>query len=234
MSGLAGDDCLGVRAEALDGRADAAPSRSAAAHLAACAPCRAALAARTRVANALSALARRPVPAELDTRVHARPWLEPEAESAAEQRLDSSAEPLAELFGRLQRQRAPLVLDQLVREEIADPARARARRFAGDLERLSAPAALNLAAVVHGPGRARRPLLRFAAAAAVAGLLFSVWLAQRENLQPAPAARYRFQVVRATEVAQLDPMARGLVDGLTGGMLSAARERQPDPRGVPR
>lgn len=232
MSAFAADDCLGVRAEALDGRPDAAPSPVAAAHLASCAACRAAVTARTRVARALGALARQPAPVELDARVRAFARGAGALEPLADERLDSSAEPLAELFARLPRQRAPQVLDRLVREEIADPARARARRFAGDLERLSAPAELGLVAQPRTAARGPRPFLRFAAAAAVAGLSLSGWLAWRASQAPAP--RYRFQVVHATEVAQLDPLARGLVDGLTGGMLSAARERQIDPRGVPR
>jgi len=234
VSALPGDDCLGVRAEALDGRADAVPSAAAAAHLAACVPCRAALEKRARLARALGSLARLPAPPRLDALVRARADAARASAPSSDDSADSSTEPLAELFARLPRQRAPLVLDQLVREEIADPALARARRFAGDLERLGAPAQLRLATPPVAPPRARRPLLRFAAAAAVAGVALSGWLAWRTSTEPAPAPRYRFQVVRATEVAQLDPLARGLVDGLTGGMLSAARERQGDPRGVPR
>ena len=133
---------------------------------------------------------------------------------------------------------APDVLDRLVAEELADPAKSMSRRFAGRLARLRAPATLErrVEAELRGMGprpssrdasAASRPSLRlgpFAAAAGLAALLFAgraLWTPAEREAPP----KLSFEVQRASSLGELNPAARGWVGGIAGGLLEAGGGR---------
>jgi hypothetical protein len=158
----------------------------------------------------LSALPRHAVPDELELRV------------ATEV---TSAPRCTALLGTLARISAPDVLDRLVAEELADPATARAARFAGSLRRASAPQELSLRvhrglAPLEPRPRSRRLGLATAGLLTAAAVLF--WMAPRPSVRAVGDDVYPFRVVRASSLADLDPLARALVDGLTGGAVEIA------------
>lgn len=109
---------------------------------------------------------------------------------------------------------APAVLERLVNEELARPEQHRVERFPGNLARLSAPEELEEKLTTSVRRRAflrllRGPLVALTAAAVV------LWIALQDT---SPAKRaYRFEVVHATSLDGLDPLARGLAESLTGG-----------------
>ena len=151
-----------------------------------------------RLARALARvreLGRRPPPREL--------------ELAVEQRADELA------HGR----RAPGVLDRLVEEELADPAKARSRRFVGSLERFAAPAALaerlSASSSTAFPTPRRRSVAWGALAAATLALL--TWAVALRG----GAGEPRLCVERSHSMQFLDPMARGWIDTVSGGILAA-------------
>jgi hypothetical protein len=154
-----------------------------------------------RLERVLASLVRRGAPAELDGRVAALFGAEARGrESAAALRtMDVMA--------------APPVLERLLAEELADPARQRSERFPGSLERLPAPAELErrLRTSVRRTTVARlvlAPLVALSAAGVV------VWLALTGD-EPRPHP-YRFEVVHATTLDGLDPLARSLAGSLGG------------------
>lgn len=161
-----------------------------------------------RLSRALESLVRRGAPALLDERVAA--WIG-RAEDAKDP--ERSAQRAGALRA-LDVQRAPAVLDRLLREELEAPERQRVERFSGSLARLEAPQALaeRLAASVR-----RRALVRLVVgpltALAAAGLV--VWFTLRGAAE-LPA--YRFEVIHATTLEDLDPTARVLVESLGGGV----------------
>lgn len=127
----------------------------------------------------------------------------------------------------VERSTAPDVLDRLVSEDLRDPAKAIARRFAGRLERLRAPAELRrrVERVFGARVTARMPrlprFLQLAAAVllvAVGGGLFL--------MRPKPERRYSFEVRHASAQASVDPMIRGMLNGLSGGLLDATQGGQ--------
>lgn len=162
-----------------------------------------------RLERALGSLARLAAPGALDAAVAAGlGGREPVGDAQRGERSAGALRALAIVP-------APAVLDRLVSEELAKPELQRAERFPGNLERLAAPEELR--EKLHGSVRRkaavrllRGPLVALAAAALV------VWVALRED-RPAPRS-YRFQVVHATTLDGLDPMARALAEGLTGGV----------------
>lgn len=210
------------------------------AHAEQCADCRAWVAASERRILALNSLARLSAPEGLEARVarelagdrsrRLERALRSFVRRAAPSALDAAAaglfrgsesvgdaargERAAQALRALDFVPAPAVLDRLVAEELLKPELQRAERFPGQLERLAAPEELE--EKLHGSVRrkaavrlVRGPLLALAAAALV------VWVALQENRTQTRA--YRFQVVHATSLEDLDPMARSLVESLTGG-----------------
>jgi len=162
-----------------------------------------------RLERAVGSLARLPAPGALDALIQER--LAGRAPVGDAERGERSAQVLRTLDVLS----APAVLERLVAEELAQPARQTAERFPGNLERLSAPDAL--AQALHARARreafvrlARGPFAVLVAAALV------VWLALRFE-EPTPRA-YRFEVVRADSLEGLDPLARALAESLTGGV----------------
>ena len=214
--------------ETWSGEAHGAP------HVEACESCRAWLRAVLAHGEALSALAPVPAPPELGERVRAeleegaegrvrRALLELTPLTAPEEltaRLELESEEhwqrLARTLGTLDWLAAPAVLDRLVSEELEDAPAHRSRRFC-DLERLDAPHDLERR-VERGLTRQQRRwrmLAGSAATAAAAALL--LWGGLR-GAETGAERDYPFEVVRTGDLAGLDPIARALGGGLSGGL----------------
>src|SRR5262245_46248075 len=161
-----------------------------------------------RLPRVLNSMVRRGAPAVLDLRV--RDALGASAPRGDEQHGSRKAQVLRTLDARP----APGVLERLLREELEAPERQRVERFSGTLERLRAPAALaeRIGSVVRRRALGRLVIGPLATLAAT-GLV--IWVAVRTR-EPEPH-RYRFEVVQATSLEGLDPMARMLAESLGGG-----------------
>lgn len=206
-------------------------SRETRAHLDSCADC-AAFAARSGLQRrALTSLPRRAAPQELDGRVVAACHAGYRQARAVAQIADLARWSVPGELDRkvLERERldrpaTPEVLDRLVSEDLRDPSKAIARRFAGRLARLAAPPELRrrveraLGANGHGQPRRVSRALQLAAAIMVVGLGGGLlWM--RGKSEP----RYSFEVVRVSASASTDPVLRGMLSGLSGGLLDAPR-----------
>ena len=237
--------CSRVRQSLIGTLPDSAAGHDA--HLDRCAACRLWW---SRQVLWIGSLGRRlEVPAELDARIALviQPESRRERALAAVQALEplrapaqlearvqqDLGTPVTLALGRLEARRAPDVLERLVTEELADPAAASVRRHTGGLARLDAPVELKRATerlsarprISRRPGIWRHPVLTGVALAAAALL---IWVASPANPfegRGRPERTWSFDVVRATPANGLDPLGVGLVDGLAGGALSAARER---------
>jgi hypothetical protein len=216
------EPCAAFRPELLEHGAGGPASGELSGHLAACADCRADLARTVRQVAALRALEHVRAPFELDglsvaaTQAGARQ----ERAALALRALGRTSAP-ADLELRLTGRAAPAVLDRLVEEELADIERARVRRWLGRLPRLGAPAELRQR-VASGQRRAR-PLVPLGAALVTLALVGGA-LALVEILRPpavGPERGPRLVVERVRSPADLDPMARSLLGGLTGGLSDA-------------
>lgn len=207
-------------------------SRDTRAHLDSCAVCAAFAERASLVRRGFGELTRLGVPAELDGRVvaafhggyrqaravsqvaHLARWNVPGE-------LDRKVlEPRA-----LERTKTPDVLDRLVSEDLRDPSKAIARRFAGRLARLTAPPELRRRVErVFGPRdvtRARRAprILQLAAAVLIVALGGGVLWMRGKSERP----RYSFEVRRESVQASTDPLLRGMLSGLSGGLIDAAQ-----------
>jgi hypothetical protein len=151
-----------------------------------------------RAAKALSALSRRPVPSELE--VVALDDDRPGDDSI--------------------RAKAPAVLDRLVDQDLRDHAAAISKRFAGRLDRRAAPAALRERVAgadwTFLPRRRIRWVLPLAAGVALLVLLGVRFLGGDTQAEEATDG---FQVVYESSLDSMDPMARVLLTGLTGGVV---------------
>ncbi|MFT5284448.1 MAG: hypothetical protein ACI8TQ_000604 [Planctomycetota bacterium] len=133
---------------------------------------------------------------------------------------------------------APPVLARLVAEELAEPARHRVERFAGDLERPVVPTALDDAVpvalgeltfrVTKRTSRSSELVRRMMGpiVAMAAGVM--LWTSLDSSFAPKahePAApQYRFNVVRATSIDQLSPLTQSFLQGMTRGALPSSTE----------
>ena len=215
-------------------------------HLADCAPCRAWIDGMRARLRMVVDLERTEAPRELDGRVVAALEAGHRQTRAAEAvRLLSRSVPPNELERAVElsrgleavqedlgRHRAPSILDRLVEEELADPVQARAHRHLGGLEQMRAPDELDARVEASlrpsdadGPVGARtartRPrarVLGFLGSLAAALLVW--WILPGTGNEPRER-ELSFSVRRLEAGAQLDPMARGLIDAVSGGMLSA-------------
>jgi len=212
---------------------EAAPERPAAesalgAHLADCASCLQAFEGMCRTRAALVRLAPVPAPAALDGLVvaatqagqrqervlaHLRTALRHEAPARLESRLGVVG---SALIGEAARVSAPAVLERLVEEELRDPQHALTRRYVSRLQRLDSPDSLRgrvqqvLGSPRHSAGR--RALLAGAALAILCAAMWGWWSLERAQTRP------RFQVVCVEDVRELDPFARAMLSGVTGGL----------------
>ncbi len=215
-------------------------SRDMREHLDSCAAC-AAFAVRVGShQRALGALPRRDVPVELDGRVVAACHAGYRQARAVAHIADLARWNVPGELDRkvlepraLDRASAPDVLDRLVSEDLRDPSKAIARRFAGRLARLAAPPELRRrieralagrdaerASGTSDSSMTRRPqrVLQLAAAVLVVVLGGGVFL-MRGKSEP----RYSFEVRRVSLDASTDPLLRGMLSGLSGGLLDAQR-----------
>ncbi len=118
--------------------------------------------------------------------------------------------------------RAPLVLERLVAEEVDDPARTRTRRAMELLDRRAAPGALDrrIARLLRPLARWQRMPRPLVGAAAALLVLLVLPVLRRDRGEPAsPTHAYSFRVVRGGSIRDLDPQARRLLEGVTGGAL---------------
>ncbi|MEM7305205.1 MAG: hypothetical protein AAF682_00975 [Planctomycetota bacterium] len=161
---------------------------------------------------AFSQLGQLKAPDELDERVF------PLASGAASISSEQPEPRWMDALEDLPQLQAPAVLDRLVDEELRQVAQARARRFAGGLERQAAPTALERRLFPldeRRPHALRRPrLLSYAAAAAAA---LTVWVGL--NLSgdaggPAegPLAVQRSFAVHSGLPAKMHPLAASMAD----------------------
>ncbi|MDP6520297.1 MAG: hypothetical protein QF599_12880 [Planctomycetota bacterium] len=233
------------------GQIDPAGAGAAQEHLASCAACAAALNRWSAQAKALEGLSRSSAPDELDVLVARALAPEGRAERlgravaslerrAAHDDLEAVVLGGGDLPQRESALRAPTVLDRLVGEELANPLATQARRAVGRLPRLRAPAELEVlverelaapaASSSSDTGRGRllrmRPRqwtgtgTRMGMGVAAALIL---WFAGQGHGPTAPIDNddYGFEIRRMDDLAGLDPQARNLLDGLTGGLLTA-------------
>lgn len=222
------------------------------AHLAGCAACQRALRAWPLAARALGELPRHSAPRELDSAVVAAIQAGARTDRAvrALERLARLTPPeqLAEALENpasgeardeaapMSRASAPRVLDRLVSEELSDPAKARVRRHVGGLRRLSAPAQLTTLVEQRTRNeRARsaaaaalrvevRRRLRLALGAAAAFALVAIALLVERPERPNEPKQRPFRVERASSLASLSPMTRGMLDNLSSGLTQAQRD----------
>jgi hypothetical protein len=201
------------------------------AHLDSCAACATFAVRAARLQRAFSDLSRHGVPAELDGRVVAACHAGHRQARAASHVAHLSRWNVPGELDRkvlesrvLDRSTAPDVLDRLVSEDLRDPSKAIARRFAGRLARLAAPPELRRRVErVFGARDATRTrraprVLQLAVAVFVVvlggGLLWMRGKSER---------RYSFEVRRESVHASADPLLRGMLDGLSGGLLDTAQ-----------
>lgn len=211
------------------------------AHLAGCSACAEFAQRHERLQRALSTLDRLRAPDELPGRVVAASNAGYRQERAASAlgaigRLEPPTELERKVLGEEQldeqgRLRAPRVLERLVHEELHDPSKALSRRFARRLRRLEAPAELErrVAAELARPAGVNEPERRLAWRVGIASALLvfvfaiSVWLETRTTTQHEPEIVFRIEHVRSA--AELDPAARELIGGLSGGVGAWSAER---------
>ena len=179
-----------------------------------------------RIERALFAMAPVPAPAKLDRLVAASFERDRQSEAPSETENagdgitaptnsdDDSQRASVGVVRALDYTTVPPVLERLLEEELADPDGHLAQRFVGNLERQDAPDELE-ARVARTLGR---PVFgRFVALATLAAASLVLWLVLRPSEEP---TRRKLHVVRADSLAQLDPVARGLIEALGGGARS--------------
>lgn len=204
----------------LDARLDA--------HLARCSACRRELARAERRVAIVRELPRASAPLELDGAVVAA--LQAGARQERVIRALTALTPFPapeDLESRIALPRAPAVLDRLVAEDMADPAKALVSRYVQRLERLSAPDEL-WERVCNAPARstASRLLTPVLIAASLVLVVGSLVLTQalRGTREPStPSSGIVFVVERVESVRDLDPVAAGIVAGFTSGWSDAQR-----------
>lgn len=208
-----------------------APARPAAGgalarHLEGCEECRAALERGLRLRRGIATLPGLRAPEALDGMVvaatqagkrqeraiaHLRAALHHDAPARLEERVRAGGD----LLGEVERLSAPAVLERLVQEELRDPQHALTRRYVARLQRLGPPATLRerVHARLSLPRRSRLRgvLLAGAALSVLVAAMWGWWRIGQQSLRP------RFQVVYVDSAEELDPLAREMLSGVTGG-----------------
>jgi len=209
---------------------DAAPSSGGGldTHLADCAACRRELARATHRTLLVRTLPRFAPPVDLDGVVVAA--LQAGMRQKRAIQAITSLTPVAApdvLAQRIAGVTAPAVLERLVSEDLADPAKAVASRYTRRLERLRAPTDLEHR-LGHPPRRSRSRFLPLALV--TAGLLLTVGtLALAHFLRGTTRGVPTLQsgpvlvVEHVDSVQQLDPIAGMLLAGFTGGLVDVER-----------
>lgn len=233
--------CTAVRDALLEHRGRPEPDdRDLAAHLDGCSECTAFAGRTVSLVALVSTLPRRAAPSELAGLVVAATQAGHRQERAvaafsALSRLPAPAalEVIALDDARLDDApigaKAPAVLDRLVDEDLRDPAAAISRRFAGRLDRRRAPGVLR-ARLAGSSWTLRAPRgfrLALPLAASLALLVLASVLILRRG-RPGSGGDDEFQFVYESSLDSMDPMARGLLSGLSGGVVDV--QASPDIR----
>jgi len=121
----------------------------------------------------------------------------------------------------------PNVLERLIDEELESPAAHRAERMVGNLDRRHAPAIL-ATRVAQNLRRHSLPRLVFAPLASLLAASLLLWVVVRGGGEE--QVGYSFEVVRATNSAALNPIARQVAEALSAGANNAVREVRPEVR----
>jgi hypothetical protein len=123
---------------------------------------------------------------------------------------------------------APPVLDRLVERNLQDPTHTIARRFAGRIERLQAPRALEARVTrLSAFGRKRRDPFARQVALVAAALVLAVltltatWFIAKQS--DVTAAEPLFVIERVNSVEEFDPFVQGTLAGLLGGVPDVER-----------
>jgi len=133
-----------------------------------------------------------------------------------------------DLARRLAGPKAPHVLERLVREDLADPAKALASRYAGSLGRLRAPHDLDQRLRELRPGSVQRhmpvALVTAGVMLALGALIVAGILNGPRNsaLSTTPAGPILI-VERVDSVRDLDPLVGQILSGVMGGLPDAQR-----------
>lgn len=231
-----GDPCAAARERILEHGTAAGGS-----HVEACASCRAFAASAEALGRALAAVPRRPAPIALDGRVVAALQAGHRQERAVGQVSSLEGLEAPEALSRgldralsggsaLPRHPAPAVLERLVREELADPVAARARRHLGALPRRAAPEELRKRlerdlARRAGPRR-RGARVGLTLAAVVLALVGAARLLPTSEPTRRQLLPLEFEIVRGASPADLSPMARAFAPVLVPGKLAERREER--------
>lgn len=196
-----------------------------AAHLATCEECARFVANARRIARAMAELPRLEAPDELPGRVvaacHAGFLQERAARLARElARLEVPSALEQKVLGTASRElRAPAVLDRLVAEDLRDPAKAIARRYAGSLKRHEAPKTLagRVSSELRRPRAALRGLRAWhLIAACSAGLALVLGIEMWRAPDTRAAEPIAVQIEHVGRASDLGPLAASLFDSLAG------------------
>lgn len=229
MSARPGPDCSDFRA-ALIARAEGdVVDLALDGHLEGCEACRRELARTEQRVQLLRAVGGPGAPLELDGLVVAAMQA-----GARQQRATRAVQSLAraqtpeDLEVRLAGPKAPHVLERLVREDLVDPAKAVASRYARSLERLRAPHDLDRRLSELRPGTIQRhaPVAMVAAGVMLAlGALVVAGILNGRRIPTAPVspAGPVLIVERVESVGDLDPLVGDMLSGVTAGLRDAHR-----------
>lgn len=220
----------------LESALDHSVSEPIARHVAQCPSCGQSLERLRRTRDAIAQLPARRAPEELDGLVvaatqaghrqervvaHLRALLREPVPIDLEEKVEGGGA----LLAGVSRQHAPAVLDRLVDEDLRDPRKALTRRYLHRLERMGAPEVLRVrvARVLASPQRpARRGL--FLGAAMLLFLLAGLWTF---HAMSRPSARASYELVYASDLSELEPIARDLLAGMTGGLSEVVGKEHP-------
>lgn len=205
-------------------------------HVAGCPACAQALERMLRTRDALASLPARNAPEMLDGLVvaatqaghrqeRAVAHLQALLRESAPRELEGKLGGGGVLLSGVPRQPAPAVLERLVDEDLRDPRKALARRYLQRLERMGAPELLRtrVARVLAAPPRpARRGL--FLGAAALLFVLAGLWTLHALSRS---SARVPYELVYVDDLSQLEPIARDMLAGMTGGLSEVAGKEHP-------
>lgn len=204
-----------------------APDAALALHIERCADCRARVERAKAGLRLLGELAQQKAPRELDGLVVAAFHAGARQERVARhvQALDRQLAP-EELGQRAEEAGAwagdacaPEELDERVEIELRDPALSMSRRFLRKLDRVQAPEALDARIASRGRRSRIRPLVMIGGLLVLVGLgslALQQWSAgQTEAVQPRVAVQWQEEYIESAD--QLDPVARALIGGLSGG-----------------
>lgn len=182
--------------------------------------------AEERVEQVLAALPKKAAPDELGERLAAsmRRDVERREQRAVGSGAVSEGERTVLSVKALDIEPVPNVLERLIDEELESPAAHRAERMVGNLDRRLAPAIL-AQRVARELRRHSLPKLVLAPVATLLAASLLLWVVVRGGGEE--PIGYSFEVVRFTDSAALNPIARQVAEALSAGANNAVREVRP-------